>query len=151
MNPYSQPAAKTAKTPMHSGPRLRPAALAAREKLAEGRAKLKAQHDRGSPGIQVSAGLTTLLDSIVVDLYRAALEATATGIESLMALVPLGGYGRGDLAPFSDIDLMLMHQPGADRKITAFVRTLTQDIFDASHNWRIAKTPVEAEEQDFSA
>ena len=116
---------------MASNIRLRPSVLAARERLAEGRAKLREQHDRGSPGIQVCARLTDLLDSVLLDLYHDALEDAGDGVESLIALAPYGGYGRRDVAPYSDVDLMLLHKPGSESVIAAFVRRLTQDIVDA--------------------
>jgi [protein-PII] uridylyltransferase len=117
--------------PKPTGSHLRPSVLAAREKLAEGREKLKSQHDRGSPGIQVCTYLTELLDGVLGDLYRAALNATDPQIAGMVAMVPVGGYGRRDVAPYSDVDLMLLHRPGVEQQITPFVRHFTQDIFDA--------------------
>ena len=116
---------------MPTGLRLRPSVLAAREKLADGRAKLRAQHDAGSPGIQVCARLTDLLDTVLLDLYHDALEDVGRDIESLIALAPYGGYGRRDVAPYSDVDLMLLHKPRTEHRIAPFVRRLTQDIVDA--------------------
>jgi len=116
---------------MTIGTRLRPSVLAARDKLAEVRAKLRAQHDSGSPGVQVCARLTDLLDSVVLDLYRSALHDLGEDLESLIALAPYGGYGRRDVAPYSDVDLMLLHKPRVERRIMPFVRRFTQDIVDA--------------------
>ncbi|HRX80556.1 MAG TPA: [protein-PII] uridylyltransferase, partial [Pirellulaceae bacterium] len=116
---------------MPTGLRLRPSVLAAREKLADGRAKLRAQHDAGSPGIQVCARLTDLLDTVLLDLYHDALDECGRDIESVIALAPYGGYGRRDVAPYSDVDLMLLHKPGTEARIAPFVRRLTQDIVDA--------------------
>src|SRR4051812_5713675 len=101
--------------------RLRPEVLAAREKLAEGRRKLRVQHDSGSPGIQVSTRLTDLVDTVLLDLYQAALADSAAGMESLVSLVPHGGYGRRDVAPFSDVDLMILHPAGVEKKTVSFV------------------------------
>jgi len=117
--------------PMSPGPNFRPVINEAREKLAEGRAKLRAQHDRGSPGIQVCARLTDLLDSVLLDLYHDALGLEQTPIEPLITLVPHGGYGRRDVAPYSDVDLMLLHVRGAENTIQPFVRRFTQSIYDA--------------------
>lgn len=111
--------------------RLRPAVLAAREKLLEGRRRLRLQHDSGSPGIQVCTRLTDLVDTVLLDLYQAALVDCGADLEPLMALVPHGGYGRRDLAPFSDVDLMFLYAAGAEDQLAPFVQRLNQDIVDS--------------------
>jgi [protein-PII] uridylyltransferase len=116
---------------MVSTVRLRPEVLAAREKLADGRRRLRLQHDSGSPGIQVCNYLTELVDNVLLELYRAALSESEPGLESLVTLVPHGGYGRRDLAPFSDVDLMFLHPAEAEQKVLAFVQRLYRDIVDA--------------------
>lgn len=129
--------------------RLRPSVLAARERLAEGRDKLREQHRRGSPGIQVCARLTDLVDTVLLDLYHDALTDIGGEVESLIAMAPYGGYGRRDLAPFSDVDLMLLYKPGSEAAVAPFVRRLTRDIVDAgldlgfslrtpSHAWSLS-------------
>ena len=116
---------------MSTGPRLRPSVLAAREKLAEGRSKLRAQHDRGSPGIQVCTRLTDLLDEVVLDLYQSALVDIDPELNTYLALIPHGGYGRRDVAPYSDVDLMALVRSGQEGRIIPFIQRLTQDIVDA--------------------
>lgn len=118
---------------MPSTLRLRPAVLAAREKLAEGRRKLRRQHDSGSPGIQVCSLLTDLVDTVLLDLYVAALAEADGGeeLETHLALVAHGGYGRRDLAPFSDVDLMFLHSEGKEKSVLSLVQRLNQDIVDA--------------------
>lgn len=111
--------------------RLRPAVLEAREKLAAGRERLRKQHDAGSPGVQVCALQTDLIDQIVMDLYQAALaDLNDSQLESHVALVPHGGYGRRDLAPYSDVDLMLLYQ-GSKQRVSGLARRLAQDICDS--------------------
>ena len=103
---------------MSTNPVFRESLLAARERLLTGRQEIRAQHEAGSPGIQVSTRLTELLDTVVLDLYEAALaDLWPDGSEefrSQIALVAHGGYGRRDVAPFSDVDLMILHAPGAE-------------------------------------
>lgn len=134
---------------MSSGPRLRPSVLAARERLAEGRSSLREQHDAGSPGIQVCARLTDLIDTVVLDLYQSALidldGADLDGLQRQISLVPHGGYGRRDIAPFSDVDLMLLFRPGAAVRIKPLARQLSRDIVDAGLDLGFSsRTPAQA-------
>jgi [protein-PII] uridylyltransferase len=119
---------------MPVGARLRSSVLSAREHLAQGREQLRGQHDRGLDGVKVCSRLTSLVDAAVTRLYDAALselsESDATTLRERVSLVAHGGYGRRQQAPFSDVDLMILHEGRADALITDFARRLTQDIFD---------------------
>ena len=117
---------------MSTGLRLRPAVLAAREELAEGREKLRRQHQRGSPGVQLCARLTDLFDGVVLKLYRAAVEdLEGDPTEFGTVLVAHGGYGRRDVAPFSDVDLMLLYPPALKEQSRPLAQRLVQDLGDA--------------------
>lgn len=114
-----------------SEPNFRPIIFQCRRKLKQGRERIRAQHDAGSPGIQVSAALTDLVDTVLLDLYHDALNQIGDSeLESKIALVPNGGYGRRDVAPFSDVDLMLLYSPGTEERARPLAQRLTQDIPD---------------------
>jgi len=108
----------------------------AREDLAARRERLKLQHDNGSPGIQVCAGLADMFDSIILDLYHAALDSVTSSaaeretLEHNIALIPHGGYGRRDVAPYSDVDLMLLCTSSSHPGVVQLARALTQNIYD---------------------
>lgn len=114
---------------------LRPSVLAARQRLAEGRQKLKQRHLQGAPGLQICRGLADLMDSVVLDLYQSALgdlgEAGESGLNQHLALVAHAGYGRRDVAPFSDVDLMILHAPQASGRVTPLANRLVRDVFDS--------------------
>ncbi len=116
-------------------PAFHPAVLDARERLSQQREKIQRQHASGSPGVQVCALLTDLLDSLVLDLWQAALEiageAGPNGLGAQVALVAHGGFGRRDVAPYSDVDLMLLHLPGAEARIEPLARRLVMHVGDA--------------------
>lgn len=112
---------------------LRPAVVAAKERLAQGRQRLRRQHEAGSPGVQVCTLLTDLLDGVILDLFEAVqTELDGDGLAALsqIALVAHGGFGRRDVAPYSDVDLMLLVQPSVEKHIEPLARKLSQSIFD---------------------
>ena len=116
---------------------LKPRVLAARKKISQTRDKLHERHNQGSPGVQICAAMTDLLDSTLLDLYDGALQQLTENIgqrealQSQLALVPHGGYGRRDMAPYSDVDLMLLYDPEAIEHITPLAQCFTQDIYDS--------------------
>lgn len=128
-------------------PAFPPAVLAARERLAQQRQKIRRQHAAGSPGIQVCAHLADLLDSLVLELFQAAL-ADVDGGEELgdqLALVAHGGYGRRDVAPYSDVDLMLLHPPKWDSRVEPLAKRLVMHIGDAGLQLGFSvRTPAQA-------
>jgi [protein-PII] uridylyltransferase len=121
---------------MSSAPGLRPLILDVKRRLVEGRERIKARHDKGAPGIQTCRAMTELYDGLILELYRAALvdlkEDGPQGLESVCAVVALGGTGRGDLAPYSDVDLMLLHAPtqAAEDRTSKLAERLLRDVFD---------------------
>ncbi|MGH9188595.1 MAG: [protein-PII] uridylyltransferase [Acidimicrobiales bacterium] len=66
-----------------------------------------------------------LIDAWLVDLLERATEGATAGV----ALVAVGGYGRAELCPQSDIDVMLVHEPRTD--VTAIADRVWYPIWDA--------------------
>ncbi len=108
--------------------------LATRQRLTDTREKIRGQHEAGSPGIQVCACLTDLVDTVVLELYEAVLAdlypENAEELRSQIALVPLGGFGRRDVAPYSDVDLMILHAPGSESLVAPLAKRMLRDVFD---------------------
>ncbi len=134
---------------MPGGTRIRPSVLAAREQLADTRADIERRHFQGLPSVQVCARLTTMVDTVLVQLFELALHdfegSLADKVRGSVSLVAHGGYGRRHLAPCSDIDLMVLHDGRQPSAVSEFAARLTQDIFDSGlqlgHSLR---TPVDA-------
>jgi len=74
-------------------------------------ANIRAQHEAGESGLAVVKARAAMVDVMLVHLFDYAVAAWNRINGSLPApvcLVALGGYGRGELSPLSDIDIMFL-------------------------------------------
>jgi [protein-PII] uridylyltransferase len=74
--------------------------------------RLKILHRGGASGLEICHGRAAVLDALLRHLWEAArtsLSAQAQREFPPMSLVAIGGYGRAELNPFSDIDFMFLH------------------------------------------
>ena len=114
---------------------LRSSVIAAKERLAEGFRQWRERHESGMPAVEVCAGLTAIRDEALVALYQAALVDLAAGplddVAERVTLVAHGGYGRCDVAPCSDVDLMILHDYPSDEPLAPLAQRLVRDVFDA--------------------
>jgi [protein-PII] uridylyltransferase len=74
--------------------------------------RLKMEHRAGAGGREICRARAAVLDELLKHLWesaRATLSAQAQREFPALALVAIGGYGRAELNPLSDIDFMFLH------------------------------------------
>ncbi len=72
---------------------------------------LKMEHEAGMDSLEVIAQLTRLMDEIVTFVYdRTAQDLAKEGMtqDEHLVLLALGSYGRKELSPHSDLDLLFL-------------------------------------------
>lgn len=101
----------------------------ARDYLREATARAEAFHREGAAGLSTSRLLSSATDRLVQGLFGelcAELHAPAQ-----VALVALGSYGRRELSPHSDLDLLLLRGPKVSEEAVApLARALPTLLWD---------------------
>lgn len=99
----------------------------AREYVTQGRERLRAWHDAGASGVAVVDAWTGAIDRLIEFLFNAATASYRrryVQLDQRCAVLAQGGYGRGELNPQSDIDLLFLYP----HKVTPYVETVNEKV-----------------------
>jgi [protein-PII] uridylyltransferase len=106
---------------------------------------------QGLSGNELMARHTELVDAFVIERVHASEAVQQAG--GTIALIALGGYGRSELYPFSDIDLLLLHDRAAEKKIREAAESILYPLWDAGfqvgHSVRTIKDAVRFAGEDY--
>lgn len=103
--------------------------------LAAKRDEIEALHRGGAPAPQTMAALSDLADRVIIELFERELEVEGGRLRPGCVLVALGGYGRSELAPYSDIDLMVLTEDIGRGPIAGVAGRLFRRLWDL--NWQV--------------
>ncbi len=91
-----------------------------------------------------------LLDSYIVNCFN---NSGIPDCNCSVALVALGGYGREELFPFSDIDLMILYQPKIKKHIAKVTDAVLYPLWDTGmevgHGVRTVKESISHAREDY--
>lgn len=110
---------------------------AARAYVGETREQLRAWHDAGAGGTDVVRAFSNAIDDLVrwlFDCGTASFRSRYVQHDQSCAVLAQGGYGRRELNPHSDIDLLFVYP----HKMTPYVETITESILYALWDTRLA-------------
>ncbi|HEY8994533.1 MAG TPA: [protein-PII] uridylyltransferase [Lacunisphaera sp.] len=74
--------------------------------------RIRERHEAGEPGRQIAHALADRMDGLLVSLFTTTLAAWRQqhGEPPVpVCLIALGGYGRAELSPLSDVDVMFLY------------------------------------------
>ncbi len=106
----------------------------AREYLDQAKARLFEWHQRGASGHAVVAAYTGVMDQLLLTLFREASERYAerySRVNQRFSMVAQGGYGRGELNPCSDIDLLFLYPHKCDPYVEYVAERVLHTLWDA--------------------
>ena len=129
-----------------------------RQALFRGRMIAKERLENGAGGIETARLLSGVTDEVVGALYDFTtvhvFRARNPTEGERLALLAVGGYGRGALAPFSDLDLLFLRPykqtPHAESVIEYMLYALWELRFKVGHASRTVDECIRLSREDFT-
>ena len=127
-----------------------------RDTLAWGHERLNGMFHEGQPAQILVQARAYLVDAVLASAWARffATPPTAPGASAEAALLAVGGYGRGELLPHSDIDILILHTPEALEalrpSIEGFLTFLWDIRLDVGASTRTIAECVEAAREDIT-
>jgi [protein-PII] uridylyltransferase len=107
-----------------------------RSALRQAHTVLAQRFERGAPIVQLVRGRAWVVDQLLARAWRRIMA----GAEGQAALVAVGGYGRGELHPHSDVDLMVLlpvgELPALHQALEGFLLFLWDIGLEVGHSVR---------------
>jgi len=104
---------------------------ACKQYLSASHELIRQRHSAGASGTEVVHQLSAMMDRMVLSLYQELSSAVDGSQQGHLTLVAVGGYGRGELNPYSDIDIMFLHDGSlAPERVEAFAQKLLYFLWD---------------------
>jgi len=120
--------------------------------LKHGQEILKQEYLAQVPAARIVTARAWLVDQLLTQAWKLHLPRLGPSVN--IALVAVGGYGRGELHPASDIDLMLLLEKGNPTEISGFVEHLLRFLWDMGleigHSVRTPKDCVSEAKKDIT-
>lgn len=106
-----------------------------RQRLEEIREAARSLFESGAPGIQTATFISQMMDNMILEIWNETLQALPSELiarlEKSSAIVAVGGTGRGELSPYSDIDLLFLYSPTVESSFRECYTQFEQACWDA--------------------
>src|SRR5262249_15999008 len=107
----------------------------------------------GLPGDVIAGNLSSAADQLLRGLYDTAVAAHP--LPRPIAILATGGYGRSELCPHSDLDLVFVYPGGSDAEVQAFAEAILYPLWDCrlevGHAVRTLEESIALAREDLTA
>jgi [protein-PII] uridylyltransferase len=120
------------------------------------REEARRRFEGGATGIQVASYLSEAIDQLLCEMMDQAIAEWPAQYRARAAesgcLIAVGGTGRGELAPYSDVDLLFLDAGGSDCWFRDAASRMTQQCWNArlelGHSIRTLRECLQLSRQD---
>ncbi|MCE2516446.1 MAG: [protein-PII] uridylyltransferase [Alphaproteobacteria bacterium] len=136
--------------------RLKPALLAAaKHQLAHGRELIRARFFEDNDGALYIGAHALMMDALLRGVFERITRLMPTDKDSPdLALMATGGYGRGELAPASDIDLLFLTSVQVDKPTSMMIEAMLYILWDlgltVGHATRSLRQQLKSAKEDIT-
>ena len=123
--------------------------------LKEGRKLIKNCFLENNDGALYVGGYSLIMDCLIKRIFDEVTSRFSQEADSpALSLMATGGYGRGELAPRSDIDLLFLTSVQIDKPTSVIVETILYALWDmglkVGHATRSSRQQIKAVKDDLS-
>jgi [protein-PII] uridylyltransferase len=102
-----------------------------RDQYTQQMALVRQTYDRTGDGTSAIRRRSSVVDRLLIELWRRAFTAEGADPNAKISFLALGGYGRKDLFPFSDVDVLFVFGDDDSEKATrSLIQTIIQAMWD---------------------
>ncbi len=93
---------------------------------------IRCRHNEGADGVWVVRTIAEMVDTLMKKLFQCIITDVRhqSGAREQIALVATGGYGRGELNPYSDIDIMFLYSGKDGRRVEDIAQKILYFLWD---------------------
>ncbi|MDO6385217.1 [protein-PII] uridylyltransferase [Uliginosibacterium sp. 31-12] len=117
-----------------------------RARLLQGQRSIRNEYEQHGTPTRMLHSRSKLVDGILIELWQ------VTGMPTDATLVAVGGYGRGELYPCSDVDILVLlggdADPALSERIQQFIGQLWDLGLDIGHSVRTVEECIEEATRD---
>lgn len=101
----------------------------AREEYDRRMAEIRHGFEANGDGLRAAAARAALVDELVMRFWNEEVMSTPK-LGKAVAVAAIGGYGRVQLFPYSDVDLLFCVEKGAEKLAKESIRRVSQALWD---------------------